>query len=167
MIVGFQTIALLVRVSRFLPWSLMWWFPRVSSRALPSTRRCLATIKQSRSCDAASSSVSSARLSPKKRQRLLEPRHRIDKEKDAQLRLKRDKEEHERRLRRFDMSWIKDALLGVKIPPKHGSGACSASNYPRHQIQRWLCKRASRHELPLYPRSECSSHHERSHTRHA
>jgi hypothetical protein len=38
-------------------------------------------------------------------------------EKDAQLRFKREKEEHQRRLRRFDMSWIKDALLGVKIPP--------------------------------------------------
>ncbi|KAF3034810.1 hypothetical protein E8E12_005706 [Didymella heteroderae] len=44
-------------------------------------------------------------------------RQKIDAERDAQLKLKRDEEERKKRLRRFDMSWIKDALLGSRVPP--------------------------------------------------
>ncbi|KAJ4378726.1 hypothetical protein N0V86_005597 [Didymella sp. IMI 355093] len=41
----------------------------------------------------------------------------MDAQKDVQLKSKRDEEEREKRLRRFNMSWIKDALWGFAMPP--------------------------------------------------
>lgn len=65
----------------------------------------------------AASTATSAPFSPEKRQRLIELRQELDAETAVQLRSKEYEEEREKRLRRFDMSWIKDALWGFRIPP--------------------------------------------------
>lgn len=65
----------------------------------------------------ASTSTVSVRFLPEERQRLKELRQELDAEKDAQLKSKRDKGDREKRLRRFDMAWIREALQGFKVPP--------------------------------------------------
>jgi hypothetical protein len=95
----------------------MRWLSRISKGAIPSTRRCLVTINKPRYCSVASTSTVSVRFLPEERQRLKELRQKLDAEKDAQLKSKRDKGDREKRLRRFDMVWIREALQGFKVPP--------------------------------------------------
>jgi len=94
----------------------MWGFPRISNKALSSTRRCQAIVNKA-GFRCAASAATSARFSLEKRQRLTELRQKIDAEKAAQLKSKQDEEKRDKRLRRFDMSWIKDALWGFRTPP--------------------------------------------------